>query len=78
MHFWLITGFSIFFYIMGFIVNTNHDQVFSRASLHIRWWFSSLTIFIIGLDFLGISNLKAAILGLFSSILFILISWKTK
>lgn len=37
-------GLTLIIYVAGFIVNSNHDQVFSRSSLHLRWWLSSFSV----------------------------------
>ncbi|WHY85818.1 hypothetical protein QNH39_24990 [Neobacillus novalis] len=73
---------SIICYFLGFIVNRIHDQVFSGYSLHIRWWFSTITIVCImnsiGSFWDGIEDVKMAIRGLLSSIVFLYVSWKTR
>ena len=82
MLFWVLICSAIFLYLMGFVVNTQHDQVFSRFSFHIRWWFSSITVVLLMIcitDFIdGIHNIKMAGYSSISSSLFLLVSWLTK
>ncbi len=81
MFYWLFC-ISIVFYLMGFVVNKQHDQVHSPFSLHIRMWFSCASIVFLGtcgIELLDdIQNIKMVVYGLISSVLFLFISWLTK
>ncbi|MDQ0201878.1 hypothetical protein J2S10_005089 [Neobacillus ginsengisoli] len=82
MLYWSFICISVLLYIMGFIVNKQHNQIFSRSSLHIRWWFSSIALVLLGICIIdliyGFQNIKMAGYSSISSFLFLIISWLTK
>lgn len=81
MFYWILC-ISVIIYLIGFIINKQHNQVFSSTSIHIRWLFSTTTIVFLAIcieDLTnGIQNIKMLVWGSISSILFLIISWAKK
>lgn len=81
MFYWILC-ISVVLYLMGFIINTQHKQVFSSNSIHIRWLFSTGTIVFLAIcieDLTnGTQNLKMLLFGSISSVIFLIISWATR
>ncbi len=81
MFYWVLC-ISMILYILGFIINKQHKQLFSSTSIHMRWWFSSSTIVSLGICIEqlsnGVQNIKVLVFGSISSLLFLIISWVTK
>lgn len=81
MFYWILS-ISVVLYLMGFIINKQHNQVFSSTSIHIRWLFSTATIVFLAIcieDLInGIQNIKMLVFGSISTVLFLIISWATK
>lgn len=83
MIFWALMSVSLFLYVLGFIVNPKHEEIFSRDPkyvLHIRWWLSTLTVSSIMMGFIDLdeSIFRWSILSFVGSLMFFGRSWLKK